>query len=378
MGMTGTILNKGYQMLCLDQRGTGLSTPITAATLALQGDAQKQADYLKLFRADSIVKDFEAVRKTLTEDYPPELKKWSLFGQSFGGFCAVTYMSKYPQGLREVFTTGGIPPIGKSAAEVYTATFASIIRRNASYYEKYPEDVENVHGLAFHIRSKGGIALPSGGTLTVRRFLTLGINFGRHGGMDEVHDIVLRMRSDLSQFEFITRPTLAMLEGMSSMDDAIIYAVLHESIYMEGLASNWAADRVGRGLKEFKWLSSSPATPSEVLEQHLYFSGEMIFPFMFETHPELEKLLPAAEIIAQYKDWPNLYDEWQLARNEVPMYAATYVDDMFVDFGLVQEAAKKIKGCKQYITNTMYHDAIRSKTDDVLKGLFNLRDNTID
>lgn len=63
-------------MLYLDQRGTGLSSPITAATLAAEGDSHRQADYLKFFRADSIVKDCEAIRKTLTKDYPSELKKW--------------------------------------------------------------------------------------------------------------------------------------------------------------------------------------------------------------------------------------------------------------------------------------------------------------
>jgi pimeloyl-ACP methyl ester carboxylesterase len=52
MGITDFILDKGYQMLYLDQRGTGLSTPVSAATLALQGDIHRQADYLKLFRAD--------------------------------------------------------------------------------------------------------------------------------------------------------------------------------------------------------------------------------------------------------------------------------------------------------------------------------------
>jgi pimeloyl-ACP methyl ester carboxylesterase len=72
--ITNTILDKGYQLLFLDQRGTGISSPITAATLALQGDAHRQADYLKLFRADNIVKDCEAIRKTLTLDYPTELK----------------------------------------------------------------------------------------------------------------------------------------------------------------------------------------------------------------------------------------------------------------------------------------------------------------
>ena len=144
--ITDKVLDRGYQMLYLDQRGTGLSSPVSAATLALQGDTQKQADYLKLFRADSIVNDFEGIRKTLTEDYPTELKKWTVFGQSFGGFCVLTYLSKFPQGLREAFVTGGLPPIGKSPEEVYKATFQKVIERNKAYYSKYPEDVDTIHG----------------------------------------------------------------------------------------------------------------------------------------------------------------------------------------------------------------------------------------
>lgn len=77
---------------------------------------------------------------------------------------------------------------------------------NQAYYHKYPEDVDAVHGLAFHIKSKGGISLPSGGTLTVRGFLTLGRAFGAHGGLDVVHDLVLRMKTDLEQFQFVTKP----------------------------------------------------------------------------------------------------------------------------------------------------------------------------
>jgi proline iminopeptidase len=80
--------------LFLDQRGTGLSTAVTAATLARQGSAIKQAEYLRMFRADSIVRDCEAIRTCLTAEYPTDRKKWSVIGQSFGGFCAVTYLSK--------------------------------------------------------------------------------------------------------------------------------------------------------------------------------------------------------------------------------------------------------------------------------------------
>lgn len=84
----------------LDQRGTGLSTPVTASTLQMRGYNDVQARYLKLYRADSIVRDCEAVRQALTEGYPEEKKKWSVMGQSFGGFCSVTYLSFYPEVCR--------------------------------------------------------------------------------------------------------------------------------------------------------------------------------------------------------------------------------------------------------------------------------------
>lgn len=128
--ITSAILEKGYQMLYLDQRGTGQSNPITVESLLLRGNTQEQFDYLKHFRADNIVRDCEAVRKVLTKNYPTELEKWSLFGQSFGGFCAFTYLSKYPDGLREAFITGGIPPIGCSPDDVYQATYKKLIERN--------------------------------------------------------------------------------------------------------------------------------------------------------------------------------------------------------------------------------------------------------
>lgn len=77
----------------MDQRGTGLSTPVTAGTLVRKGNAVKQADYLTHFRADNIVRDCEAIRKCLTTEYPEEKKKWSVMGQSYGGFCSLTYLS---------------------------------------------------------------------------------------------------------------------------------------------------------------------------------------------------------------------------------------------------------------------------------------------
>lgn len=93
---------------------------------------------------------------------------------------------------------------------------------------------------------------------------------------------------------------------------------------------------------------------------------------------ELRKLRETAELVAKIDDWPDLYDEEQLAKNEVPLYAVTYVDDMYVDYEFAQETASKIKNCKQFITNTMYHSGLTHQSNEVMKQLFALRDDVID
>ncbi len=56
-------------------------------------------------RADSIIRDCEVVRNLLV----PSTSfggKWAVLGQSFGGFCATTYLSQAPEG-RYPAGTGG-------------------------------------------------------------------------------------------------------------------------------------------------------------------------------------------------------------------------------------------------------------------------------
>jgi hypothetical protein len=99
---------------------------------------------------------------------------------------------------------------------------------------------------------------------------------------------------------------------------------------------------------------------------------------MFESYSELKQIKEAAEILATTAEWPALYDEAQLAKNKVPIYAATYIDDMYVHYDLATATAAKIGNAKQFITNTMYHDALRSKTGEIMRQLFNLREDVID
>lgn len=361
-------------MLFLDQRGMGLSTPVTARTLALQGSITEQVDYLKLFRADTAVKDWEAIRRCLTADYPEEKKKWSLVGQSYGGFVATTYLSQAPEGLREVFTLGGLPPVSqKDPDELYKRLYRKVLERNAKYYEKYPEDVEAVKRIAGYLQDEEcPVLLPDGGELSLVRFLSMGINFGCHGGLDVVHDLVVKTINDLNIFGFLTKPTLVRLQATGSFEDHVIYAIMHESIYCQkGGKSDWSANRVLSETQTSDHSQIGRDTP-------LQFSGEMVFRDHFTAYPELTALWKVADQLAQADDWPDLYDIEQLKQNKVPVYSATYLDDMYVDFDFAQETAKTIRGTKTFVTNMMYHDALRSRTDEVFKNLFALRDDSID
>ena len=105
-----------YRVLLLDQRGTGNSSVITHQTLA-HLTAQEQADYLSHFRADNIVRDAEAIREQFG------VTQWAILGQSFGGFCSLTYLSLFPESLSRSYITGGVPSISRHPDDVYQATF---------------------------------------------------------------------------------------------------------------------------------------------------------------------------------------------------------------------------------------------------------------
>ena len=129
---------RDFRVLMLDQRGTGRSTPVGA----LPGRTpHEQADYLAHFRADAIVRDAEWIRGELG------VERWSVLGQSFGGFCVVCYLSLAPEGLREAFITGGLPPLGNRIDDVYRATYARALDVSRRYYERYPGDRERVLAL---------------------------------------------------------------------------------------------------------------------------------------------------------------------------------------------------------------------------------------
>ncbi len=375
LGMTNFVLDKGYKLLCFDHRGMGMSTPVTARSLEREGDTGKRAEYLQIFRATEAVKDLEAIRLCLTNKYDDgEKRKWSVMGQSYGGYLCTTYLSFYPDGLREVFLVGGLPPVRERKPDAALKRLVGKVReRNEKYYAKYPEDVDRVKGIVGYLKSKQddgqAVKLAGDGTLTAGRFLEMGLHFGFHGGLDVVHNVVLRVFRDLSEEGEITRPALAVMESMGWFDEAILYAVLHEALYCQGQAARRAFDRV---------VGEEEGFGVEGEKARYLFTGEMVFRRAFDDCAELRGLKQVTDRLMEFEGWPDLYDVEQLMENEVPVYAAVFVDDMYVGFEFATSTASLIKGCKTFVTNQLYHDAVRGRPDETLRALFALRDEPID
>jgi pimeloyl-ACP methyl ester carboxylesterase len=227
-----------YRVLLLDQRGTGRSTPVTHESLGRLA-ADQQADVLSAMRADNIIRDCETIRGVLLGK-----RKWTVLGQSFGGFCIMTYLSLAPQGLDKAILTGGLPPVyaGCSADDVYRHTYERMTARSERFYDRYPQHVKTVRDIVARL-DKSPMPLPGGGILTTRRFLQLGLCLGSGSGFEHLHYLLERPWNADGQlsYEFLRR-----IEDETSFDTNPMYAVLHEAIYCsgKGQASQWSAQRM--------------------------------------------------------------------------------------------------------------------------------------
>ena len=331
---------RDYRILLLDQRGTGRSTPVGTT---IPGDtAEAQAAYLTHFRADAIVRDCEAIRAELG------VERWSVLGQSFGGFTAMTYLSFAPGGLREVFITGGMAPIGRPVDDIYAATYRRVIEMNERYFSRYPEDRARV--AAIHRRLADDAEpyrLASGELLTVRRFRQAGLWLGDSAGWELLHH-VLELPVDSPAFR-------QDIDGAVRFGRNPLYATLHESSYADGVATRWSAERL---------------LPDAIRDGHA-FTAEHVYPWMFEDYHALRAHRAAADLLADHA-WPRLYDAAQLAVNEVPVAATIYVDDLYVERAFAEETALAIRGLRPWITNEYVHNGLRADGARVLDRLIDL------
>jgi pimeloyl-ACP methyl ester carboxylesterase len=343
-------------VLLLDQRGTGRSTRADRLSLARLGSPEAQAGYLAHFRADSIVGDAEHIRGQLTGGAP-----WSLLGQSFGGFCTVSYLSLAPDGVTEAFITGGLPGLGVTADDVYRAAYPRVAAKVTEHYERYPDDVNQARRIARHLASHD-VRLPAGMPLTVENFQALGHLLGMSTGSHQLHYLLE------NAFTAGELNDMFLYGAQRELTYAVnpLYAVLHEACYAQGSATRWSAQRVRAEFPAF-----DPAVAVEG-DDPVTFTGEMIYPWMVAGDPALRPLREAADLLAEREDWPPLYDPARLAANTVPVAAAVYFNDMYVDRDDSLRTAVSIRGLRPWVTSEYEHDGLRNSDGRVLDRLIGM------
>jgi len=252
---------------------------------------------------------------------------------------------------------------------VYRAAYPRVARKNAAHYARYPQDVEAVRRIAEHL-SAAPAELPGGGQLTVRAFQALGLLLGSGNGSDTLHylleDAWVRGSAGLE----LSDTFLTGAQAKLSFADNPLYAVLHESIYgqrsVDPGPTGWAAEQVRQEFPGFDAVQAlEDGTP-------VRFTGEMIYPWMFETDPALRPLRETADLLARRTDWPDLYAPDALAANQVPVAAAVYHDDMYVDTADSLATATAVRGLRTWVTNEWEHDGLRVSSGQVLDRLIRM------
>ncbi|GGH57116.1 alpha/beta fold hydrolase [Rothia aerolata] len=358
-------LSKTHQLILLDQRGTGNSTPLTARNITEQGTTEEQVSYLELFRADSIVADAEVVRDFLTQGRAD--KRWSTMGQSYGGFLTLSYLSFAPESVKDSRMTAGLAPIRAKVDDVYRSTLQRVKERNEEFYGWYPEDQERAAQIADFLR-KNTVYLPTGERLTDHRFQMLGHFLGGNG---RVHGLHYVLESAFAEGEErLSSQFLAAVGAEVSFQANPLYGLMHETIYADGPAGSgspsagatgWSAQRMAAERQDF-----SPEAET------LLFTGEHIFDWYYREDPALVPLADVAQALAEKDDWGRLYDHSQLAQNQTPLVAAAYTPDIYVDYEHSMSTASWVGSTRVWTSETHHHDGLGVDGPAILEHLKNL------
>jgi pimeloyl-ACP methyl ester carboxylesterase len=331
-----------FRVLMLDQRGTGRSTPYGAPGT----DPGADADRLLHYRADAIVRDAECFREHLG------VERWSVLGQSFGGFCSLHYLSAASDSLREVFFTGGLPPVGRPVDDIYSTTFDTMRMLNQRYHRQFPGDHERLARL-LDLCDAGEVLDPHGVPVTRRLLRTIGSKLGMDGGAEAIHYLLERDPHSLA-FAHDLAATLPFNARNP------LYAVIHESSYADGVATRWSAERV---------------EPDDFRGDSQLLTGEHVFPWHFEDSADLRPYAEVASILSEHQ-WPRLFDAETLAQVETPCAAAIYADDPFVDRQFSEQTADLLMGMRRWLTDEYLHNGLRTDGGRVLDRLIGLARGT--
>ena len=347
-----------FRVILLDQRGTGMSTPVDA-TAPPRADPRELAAHLTRLRADSIVRDADRLRALLFGDGA----EWYLFGQSFGGFCALTHLSLLPEHVAGVIITGGFAPVMHDAEAVYRALTGRMAERTGTYLARFPEDAARVRRIIGHLES-GDDRDAQGTRLSARAFLCLGQLLGQPHGAAQLHGVVERADHDLQAMGKLGGSVHQAVAATFRPATNPIYALLQEACYTQGAPSRWAAARV---------IDADPRCRLDA-EPAPCFSAEAVQPWMFEEWPALRPFRAAAEVLATEVRWSRLYDLDRLRANRVPVVGTVYWNDPYVERGLALETVDLLGNCEAWVTNEHEHIAYRVTPGPVAQHLFAMLD----
>lgn len=375
--MNRWLLNKGYSVLYVDYRGCGGSSP--GSFRHFQDDREK-ASTISHYCQDNIVRDLEAIRLCISA-LAGKPTKWTILGQSYGGYISLTYLSIHPEGLDEVFITGGLPPCGMDLEEYFRIEYRDIVAKNKAWYAEYPDGdalVRRVLGLITKIGPRN-IRMTGRGYMTGQKLLTLGRQLGSKVGFPEIYHLLVQIERDLTSTAQISFETIKEFESTLHIDERPLYPILLEQTWASGGQTNWAAERVVREIPGFEYLRTDeqgnyPDPSLTPAHQPIYFTANAYCRFHFDTNEELIDLKGAAEILHR-KDWECPYDYDALAANTVPVYAIVFKEDMHLDVGVAEMTAAKVGGM-QVVTDPGWHQDIRYKPAEVLDNLFKIRAQT--
>ena len=343
-----------FQVVMLDQRGTGRSTPVgldaplpkgavpSGATTLRDVPADEAAAYLTHFRADAIVEDAELLRAALGVD------TWSLLGQSFGGFTSLRYLSAHSGSLREVLMTGGIPAALADLDAVYSTSWESMIARSEQFYSRFPGDRERMAHL-MERAAEGTLLRADGVAVSPERLRRLGLNLGGSGGAERLHYLL-----DLAPESPAFQHDLGDALPFSARNP--LYAVVHESCWANGQVTNWAADRT---------------MPQAVQDDPTLLAGEHVHRSLFTEDPAFAHWREVAERLAEHA-WPALYDVDALRSADVPVAAAIYHDDVFVPREYSLATGALLPQFRPWVTSEYEHNGLRASGDGVFTHLLDL------
>jgi len=317
-----------HRLVLLDQRGTGLSTPV--GDHDLERGAAAVAEHLTHLRADAIVRDCEAMREHLGAT------TWSVLGQSFGGFTTLAYLSTDAASLDDVFITGGLSAVGRHPDDVYALCYDKMRTASERYYRRFPEHRDAMRRLV-DAADAGDIVLPDGEVVSRSRLRSMGSALGTDDGWQTVWSLLERDPSS-NAFRY------DLMHAMPYDGRNPLYFAFHESSYADGHATRWSAERT---------------EPADFREDPTLFTGEHVRRDWAETVPAFQPWREVALELAEF-EWPSIYDAGAIAASEATGAAAVYVDDVYVPMEFSLETARLLPGVKLWVTSEHEHNGLRS------------------